>query len=344
MKSVKVNQNNLNDYSDIWVIGELNDGKIHPVTVELIGKGKELINNLTGKKLNVIIIGYGVQNSAEKLLHYGVDKVLYVEHNLLKSFNTDYYVKAITDLIEDRKPEIVMMGSTYTMKDIGPRIAARLGTGLISDCTELEIDSSDGKLIQTKVSFGGNLLSSAICPNNRPQMVTVKPGVMNKAERSEEASGKIELVIPKLSENDTRLNLILKEVLEKKQVNLDKAKIVVSGGRGLKEAAGFDLIRELAEVLNGEVGASRVPIEAGWIDSSHQVGQTGVTVKPDLYIACGISGAIQHQAGMYQSKYIVAINKDPNAPIFKICDYGIVGDLYEVIPQLIESIKEKRMF
>ena len=344
MKRRKVDQSNINDYSDIWVIGELTEGKINPVTIELMGKAQELLISLTDKKLNVIILGYGVNDSVEKLLHYGADKILYVEHSLLENFNTDYYVKAITDLIKDRKPAIVMLGVTYTAKDIGPRIAARLGTGLLSDSIDLDIDGLDGKLIQTKQSFGGNLISKSICPDKRPQMVTIKPGIFNKAERSEGIAGEIERIVPNLDENDTRIRFINKQTLQKKQVNLDKAKIVVSGGRGLREAAGFDLIRELAELLHGEVGSSRFAVDAGWIESNHQVGQTGATVKPDLYIACGISGAIQHQAGMYQSKYIAAINKDPNAPIFKICDYGIVGDLYEVIPQLIESIKKKRMF
>ncbi|WP_313343048.1 electron transfer flavoprotein subunit alpha/FixB family protein [Sedimentibacter sp.] len=341
MERAKVNQEiNLNNYNDVWVIGELIGGKIHPVTIELIGEGRKLSDSIN-KKLNVVVVGYQVKEAAEKLLNYGVDKVLYVEHELLKDFNTEGYSITISNLINERKPEIVLLGATSIGRDIGPRLAAKIGTGLTADCTKLEIDETDGKLLQTRPAFGGNLMATIICPKNRPQMSTVRPGVMAKAKQIDKITGVVEVIMPILNEEDLRVKLIDKITSVKKRVNLIEAKVVVSGGRGLKESAGFKLIQELADALGGEVGSSRAAVDAGWIESPHQVGQTGTTVRPDLYVACGISGAIQHQAGMHESEYIVAINKDPRAPIFEICDFGIVGDLYEVIPAMIEAIREK---
>jgi len=341
MGRAKVNQEmNIKQYNDIWVIGEQIDGDIHPVTVELIGEGRKLADKIH-KKLYVVIPGYQMKETAEKMLHYGVDRVLYLEHEFLKEFSTEGYAISISNLILERKPEIVLVGATSIGRDIGPRIAARIGTGLTADCTKLEIDESDGKILQTRPAFGGNLMATIVCPKNRPQMSTVRPGVMSKASYNKEKKGEIETIVPTLSEDMIRTRLIERIPAENKKVNLIDAKIVVSGGRGLKEASGFELIQELATALDGEVGSSRAAVDAGWIDSLHQVGQTGTTVRPDLYIACGISGAIQHQAGMNDAKYIVAINKDPNAPIFEVCDYGIVGDLFEVVPALLESLNEK---
>ncbi|MFA5528015.1 MAG: electron transfer flavoprotein subunit alpha/FixB family protein [Peptostreptococcales bacterium] len=341
MERTKVNtQIDLSSYKDVWVIGELIEGKIHPVTLELIGEGKKLANDIQ-KKLKVVVVGDQVKEVADKLLYYGVDKVYYLEHELLKDFNTEAYTRAISNLIKEKKPEIVLIGATSIGRDIGPRIAAQVGTGLTADCTKLDIDEKDGKLLQTRPAFGGNLMATIICPKNRPQMSTVRPGVMSKAQHLASPSGEMEVIKPDLSEADLRVKLVEKISSGKKRVNLIDAKVVVSGGRGLKEASGFELIQQLANALNGEVGSSRAAVDSGWIESSHQVGQTGTTVRPDLYVACGISGAIQHQAGMHESKYIIAINKNPHAPIFEICDYGIVGDLYEVIPAIIESIHEK---
>ncbi len=341
MERAKVNQGiNVKDYNDVWVIGELIDGKIHPVTIELIGEGRKLADKIN-KKLAVVVAGNGVKDVAEKLLRFGVDKVLYIEHELLKDFNTEGYAITMSDLIKERKPEIVLLGATSIGRDIGPRIAAKTGTGLTADCTKLEIDETDGKLMQTRPAFGGNLMATIICPNNRPQMATVRPGVMAKAEHVEKATGVVEVIAPALKERDLRVKLVEKKDSGKKRVNLIDAKVVVSGGRGLREASGFKLMQELADSLGGEVGSSRAAVDAGWIESTHQVGQTGTTVRPDLYVACGISGAIQHQAGMHESKYIIAINKDKNAPIFEICDFGIVGDLFEIIPAMIEAVKEK---
>lgn len=341
MNRRKVNQNiNLEDYNDVWVIAEQVKGEIHPVTIELIGEGKKLSTSIN-KKLIVVIAGYNIQHSVEKLQNYGPDKIYYIDDPLLEYYTTDGYKEVVSKLINEKKPEIVLIGATSIGRDLGPRLAASVGTGLTADCTKLEIDTDDGKLLQTRPAFGGNLMATIICPKNRPQMSTVRPGVMAKAKYNNEKSGKVYIIHPELNEQDIRTKLIKTENIGKKRVNLIDAKIIVSGGRGLKEKEGFDLIEKLAYALKGEVGSSRAAVDAGWIDHPHQVGQTGTTVHPDLYVACGISGAIQHQAGMQDSKYIVAINKDPKAPIFDICDYGIVGDLYDVIPNLLESIHEK---
>lgn len=338
MMRAKVNQGiNLNDYNGVWVIGEQREGKINPVTIELIGEGRKLADQL-GKELAVVIAGYEVEKEVKELLHYSVDKVYYINDPLLKDFTTDGYAISIANLIERKKPEVVLVGATSIGRDIAPRIAGKVGTGLTADCTKLEIDSTDNKLLQTRPAFGGNLMATIVCPKNRPQMSTVRPGVMAKAVRNESETGILEVVTPELTEKMIRTRLV--EILpqEKKSVNLTDARIIVSGGRGLKRAEGFELIKELADKLGAEIGASRAAVDSGWIEHSHQVGQTGTTVRPELYIACGISGAIQHLAGMSDSKYIVAINKDVKAPIFSICDYGIVGDLYEIIPEMIESL------
>ncbi|MBR8701973.1 Caffeyl-CoA reductase-Etf complex subunit CarE [Fusobacterium sp. DD29] len=341
MSRAKVNQNiDLNSYNDVWVIGEQTNGVTHPVTIELIGEGRKLADTLK-KKLMVVLTGYDIEKNAEELLHYGVDKVYYIKDELLKNFSTEGIVISIADLINEKKPEIVLVGATSIGRDIAPRLAARVGTGLTADCTKLEIDLTDNKILQTRPAFGGNLMATIICPKNRPQMSTVRPGVMEKAPFTEEIKGEVEVVKPNIKSEMIRTKFLELIKPEHKAVDFSKAKIIVSGGRGLKTADGFKLIKEFADKLGGEVGASRAAVDSGWIAQSHQVGQTGTTVRPILYIACGISGAIQHLAGMGDSKYIIAINKDPEAPIFKVCDYGIVGDLYEVIPQMIEWIEEK---
>ncbi|MGF6907450.1 electron transfer flavoprotein subunit alpha/FixB family protein [Fusobacterium sp. PH5-44] len=341
MFRAKVNRNiNLDDYNDVWVIGEHRNGNINQVTIELIGEGKKLANELK-KKLVVVMLGSNIDDIVKKLLHYGVDKVIYLKHNLLEKFSTEGYSISIAELINNKKPEIVLVGATSLGRDIAPRIAGKIGTGLTADCTKLEIDVNDKKLLQTRPAFGGNLMATIICPKNRPQMSTVRPGVMEKAIYNEKESGNIEIITPMLKSEDIRAKVIDIISAGKKMINLTDAKIIVSGGRGLKKAENFKLIEELANVLGGEVGASRAAVDAGWIEPSHQVGQTGTTVRPNVYIACGISGAIQHLAGMSESKYIIAINNDPKAPIFKICDYGIIGDLNEVIPAMIESTKRK---
>ena len=327
----------INQYKDIWVFAEQRQGKITPVVIELLGEGRKLADT-KGIKLNAILLGKDVNGLAEELIAYGAETVYVADDPLLENFTTDGYTKVIVDAVNEIKPEIVLIGATNIGRDLAPRIASRLNTGLTADCTKLEIDPEDGKSKQTRPAFGGNIMATIICPDARPQMSTVRPGVMDKAVRNDDNKGNIVPLKYDIKESDIRTKIIeiVKHAVEK--VSLTDANIIVSGGLGLQNADGFKLIEELADKLGGVVGSSRAAVDAGWIDKSHQVGQTGTTVKPNLYIACGISGAIQHLAGMKESSIIVAINKDPDAPIFSVADYGIVGDLYKVIPEIISEI------
>mgnify|MGYP000903752359 FL=1 len=327
----------INQYKDIWVFAEQRQGKITPVVIELLGEGRKLADT-KGIKLNAILLGKDVNGLAEELIAYGAETVYVADDPLLENFTTDGYTKVIVDAVNEIKPEIVLIGATNIGRDLAPRIASRLNTGLTADCTKLEIDPEDGKIKQTRPAFGGNIMATIICPDARPQMSTVRPGVMDKAVRDDDNKGNIVPLKYDIKESDIRTKIIeiVKHAVEK--VSLTDANIIVSGGLGLQNADGFKLIEELADKLGGVVGSSRAAVDAGWIDKSHQVGQTGTTVKPNLYIACGISGAIQHLAGMKESSIIVAINKDPDAPIFSVADYGIVGDLYKVIPEIISEI------
>ena len=327
----------INQYKDIWVFAEQRQGKITPVVIELLGEGRKLADT-KGIKLNAILLGKDVNGLAEELIAYGAETVYVADDPLLENFTTDGYTKVIVDAVNEIKPEIVLIGATNIGRDLAPRIASRLNTGLTADCTKLEIDPEDGKIKQTRPAFGGNIMATIICPDARPQMSTVRPGVMDKAVRNDDNKGNIVPLKYDIKESDIRTKIIeiVNQAVEK--VSLTDANIIVSGGLGLQNADGFKLIEELADKLGGVVGSSRAAVDAGWIDKSHQVGQTGTTVKPNLYIACGISGAIQHLAGMKESSIIVAINKDPDAPIFSVADYGIVGDLYKVIPEIISEI------
>ena len=327
----------INQYKDIWVFAEQRQGKITPVVIELLGEGRKLADT-KGIKLNAILLGKDVNGLAEELIAYGAETVYVADDPLLENFTTDGYTKVIVDAVNEIKPEIVLIGATNIGRDLAPRIASRLNTGLTADCTKLEIDPEDGKIKQTRPAFGGNIMATIICPDARPQMSTVRPGVMDKAVRNDDNKGNIVPLKYDIKESDIRTKIIeiVKHAVEK--VSLTDANIIVSGGLGLQNADGFKLIEELADKLGGVVGSSRAAVDAGWIDKSHQVGQTGTTVKPNLYIACGVSGAIQHLAGMKESSIIVAINKDPDAPIFSVADYGIVGDLYKVIPEIISEI------
>ncbi|MEQ2128623.1 electron transfer flavoprotein subunit alpha/FixB family protein [Caldanaerobacter subterraneus KAk] len=330
----------MSEYKDIWVFVEQREQKLMNVSLEILGEARRLADKKDVKAC-AVLVGYEVKGLAEELIKYGADVVYVIDHPLLKNYTTDAYTKVICDLANSLKPEVILYGATYIGRDLAPRIAARMQTGLTADCTALDIDEN-GLLLQIRPAFGGNLIATIICPERRPQMATVRPGVMKKALMDEGRRGEVIEIKPVIEEKDIRTEIIsiIKEARQK--VNLEEADIIVSGGRGVGGPEGFKLIEELAEVLGGVVGASRAAVEAGWISSDHQVGQTGKTVRPKLYIACGISGAIQHIAGMGGAKTIVAINKNPDAPIFKIADYGIVGDLFKVIPALIEEIKEAK--
>ncbi|MDR7856849.1 electron transfer flavoprotein subunit alpha [Tissierella sp.] len=324
-------------YRGVWVFAEQRDGNLLNVAIELIGEGRKIANALD-TELTAVLLGKDVDNLAEKLVKYGADNVLYADHELLNVYTTEGYTKVIYDLVKDKKPEIMLIGATNIGRDLGPRISARVHTGLTADCTKLDVDLENRRLMQTRPAFGGNLMATIVCPDHRPQMSTVRPGVMEKAKYDEKRNGNIVKFTPELSSGDIRAKVVDVVKGGKAEVQLEESKIIVSGGRGLGNTEGFKLIEALANKLGGVVGASRATVDAGWIDHGHQVGQTGKTVRPSLYIACGISGAIQHLAGMQESKVIVAINKDADAPIFKIADYGIVGDVYEVLPALIEAL------
>lgn len=349
----------LSAYKDIWVFAEQRDGKLMNVALELIGEGKRLANEISDEtKLCAVVVGDGVAHLADECYAYGADEVILIQDPLLKNYTTDGYAKVITDAINEFKPEIVLYGATHIGRDLAPRIAARCNTGLTADCTRLDVrvssyieyakknttldtstldpnDPSTG-IKQTRPAFGGNLMATIICPKTRPQMSTVRPGVMQKREPVEGAKGELVEYKPTIAASDIRTEIVEIVKSTKELVSLTDAEIICSGGRGLGNEDGFKLIKEFADKVGGVVGASRAAVDAGWIDHSHQVGQTGTTVKPKIYFACGISGAIQHLAGMQTSDFIVAINKDADAPIFEVADFGIVGDLYKIVPLIIE--------
>lgn len=328
---------NIEEYKDVWVFAEQRQGKIMPVVIELLGEGKKLAKEL-GVNLCAILLGSNVLDLAQELIEYGADKVYLANDEKLFNYTTDGYTTVITEAIKKYKPEIFLLGATHIGRDLGPRISSRLDTGLTADCTKLEIDPNDKKILQTRPAFGGNIMATIICPNTRPQMSTVRPGVMDKAIKNLQNIGLIEELTVNLSSNEIRTRVIKTVKNKKELVSLSDANIIVSGGLGVGSKEGFMLLENLAQKLDGVVGASRAAVDAGWIDHSHQVGQTGTTTKPNLYIACGISGAIQHIAGMQESDFIIAINKNSTAPIFNVADIGIVGDVHEILPLLTEQL------
>ena len=324
-------------YHNVWVFAEQRDGALMGVAVELLGEGRKLADEI-GCKLCAVLCGDKVDNLVDELYEYGADVVYYANSPELVTYNTDAYTKVIYEAIVKHKPEIVLLGATHIGRDLGPCLAVHCGTGLTADCTKLEIDPEDKKLMQTRPAFGGNLMATILCPKHRPQMSTVRPGVMEKAVRDDSRTGEVVQLTPSFAQGDIRQKVleIVKNVTE--TVSLTDADVIVAGGAGLGSPEGFELLKKLAERLGGTIAASRAAVDAGWIDHAYQVGQTGTTVKPKLYIACGISGAIQHLAGMQRSGMIVAINKDEDAPIFEVADYGIAGDLYQVIPAILDAL------
>jgi len=325
------------EYRGVWVFAEQRDGEIQDVVYELLSKGRELADKL-GQELAAVLLGSGIKESAAALFAWGADKVYVVDAPGLKEYNTDIYTDVFAHLVEKYRPEIVIAGATSIGRAFIPRVAVRVKTGLTADCTGLEIDDEKKILLQTRPAFGGNIMATITCPDHRPQMATVRHKVLKKVTPDPSRSGQI--VEEKWEVGDVRTRVV--EVLHEmqNQVNLAEADIIVSGGRGLGKPENFKIIEELARELGGAVGASRAAVDAGWIPAYHQVGQTGKTVCPKLYIACGISGAIQHLAGMSSSDTIVAINKDPDAPIFSVADYAIVGDLFEVVPAITKMLRE----
>lgn len=325
-------------YQDVWVFAEQRESKVMPVVYELLGEGRKLADQRQSK-LCALLCGYQMSHQIEDLIAHGADVVYVADHEELRTYTTDGYSKVFHEAIKKYKPEIVLLGATHIGRDLGPSIAVKSSTGLTADCTSLEIDPEDGKLRQTRPAFGGNLMATIICPDTRPQMSTVRPGVMDKALFDPEHKGEVVRLDVAFQPDEIRTKVLKTVKSLAKQVSLSDADIIVAGGMGIGNKEGFKLLEELAEKLGGTVAASRACVDAGWIEHQYQVGQTGTTVKPTLYFAFGISGAIQHIAGMKDSDYIIAVNKNQDAPIFEVADYGIVGDLYQVIPGLIDEIE-----
>ena len=327
--------------SGVWVFAELRRGRLAGVARELVAKGR-LLADARGARLTALVFGSDVGAAARELVALGADRVLGAEHPALELFHDDAYVDACLALIGEERPEIMLCGGTVLGRAFFPRVAARLGTGLTADCTSLEIDGESGILLQTRPAYGGNLLATIACPDRRPQMATVRPKVFPAGAADPARAGEI-LVRREWGESlrpRTKVLELLEEVVQ--SVSIADADVIVAGGRGMGSAENFGLLEQLARALGGAVAASRAPVDAGWVPYARQVGQTGKTVCPKLYIACGISGAIQHKVGMQGSGTIVAINKDPNAPIFDFSDIGVVGDVHQIVPKLTELVRAHR--
>ncbi|HOH79510.1 MAG TPA: electron transfer flavoprotein subunit alpha [Candidatus Cloacimonadota bacterium] len=329
------------DYQGIWVFAEQREGILAPVTLELLGKGRELSDEM-GTELSAVLLGSDIEALTSELIAFGADQVIVVDDPELRHFRDERYTKALSELAIKYKPAVILAGATVTGRSFIPRVAIELRTGLTADCTGLEYDAENANLLQTRPAFGGNIMATIVTANHRPQMATVRHKVMNPIARDESRSGIVirEQIVFDFDEEESVWLGFEKE--KTTLVNITEANLIVSGGRGIKEAKNFALVEELAEALDGAVGASRAAVDAEWIAYAHQVGQTGKTVKPNIYIAVGISGAIQHLAGMSSADYVIAINKDPDAPIFKAADLGIVGDLFEILPKLTKRVKELR--
>ena len=343
---------NLEEYKGVFVFAQQVDNKLNGIALELVGKGKDLAKDL-GTEVPAVLIGSDVMSLTKELAEYGADRIIVVDDPELKEYRTEPYAHALAEVIKKYKPEIMLVGATAIGRDLGPRVSARIHTGLTADCTQLEIgdfpinpipgrEQLHNQLLMTRPAFGGNTIATIACPNFRPQMATVRPGVMQKAERVEGAQAVIEEFNPGFVPNNKYVEIldIVKAVSDVEDI-MD-AKILVSGGRGVGSAENFKLLDDLAEALGGTVSCSRAVVDAGWKSKDLQVGQTGKTVRPHVYFAIGISGAIQHLAGMEESDIIIAINKDETAPIFDVADYGIVGDLNKILPALTEKIKEAK--
>lgn len=323
-------------WKDIAVYVDHINGDIHPVTYELIGKANELANKI-GHKVTCVFMGYDIRSKAHELLHYGVDEVFVYDYRQLNHFKIDAYTSVFEDFINNTRPAAILVGATSVGRQLAPRVAARFRTGLTADCTILDIQD-DSDLVQIRPAFGGNIMAQILTPNARPQMATVRYKVMNAPERSENAAGKITPCT--ISEEKLASRIKVLDVVSKpKEKLIENADVLVVAGRGVKTEKDLELIRELAGLLNGEIACTRPLIEAGWFDAKQQIGLSGRTVRPRLIITCGVSGAVQFTAGMNNSDYIFAINRDEKAPIFKIAHYGIVGDLYDILLKLIEKIK-----
>lgn len=335
------------EYKGVFVFAEQRDRKVQKVAIELIGKGKELAKELQ-TTVTAVLLGTDMEDEAKRLCYCGADNVIYVNDEMLDVYMTEPYVYALNKIVMDKKPDIMLFGATAIGRDLAPRVSARVHTGLTADCTGLTIEPDSDEpeklnLMMTRPAFGGNIMATIACPNHRPQMATVRPGVMQSAKYSEENPVNVEeykINIPKECKN---VEILEVTKIIQQRMNIEDAKILVSGGRGMHGSENYAVLEELADLLGGTISASRAAVDAGWVPKDRQVGQTGKTVRPNLYIACGISGAIQHLAGMEESEFIIAINKDETAPIFDVADVGIVGDIFKVVPLLIEELKKEKI-
>ncbi len=344
--------NNLEAYKGVFVFAQQVDNVISNIAFELIGKGKELAKDL-GVEVTAVLVGSDVKGLADQLAEYGADKVIVVDDPELKEYRTEPYTHAIASVIEEFKPEIFLIGATAIGRDLGPRVCARIHTGLTADCTKLDIgdfpmnpvpgrETKHNQLLMTRPAFGGNTIATIACPDFRPQMATVRPGVMQKAPKEAGKKAVVTEFNPGFTKNNKYVDILEVVKAVSNTVDIMDAKILVSGGRGVGSPENFKILDELAEAIGGTVSCSRAVVDAGWKPKDLQVGQTGKTVRPNVYFAIGISGAIQHLAGMEESDIIVAINKDESAPIFDVADYGVVGDLNKIVPMLTEKIKEAK--
>ena len=344
--------NNLEAYKGVFVFAQQVDNVISNIAFELIGKGKELAKDL-GVEVTAVLVGSDVKGLADQLAEYGADKVIVVDDPELKEYRTEPYTHAIASVIEEFKPEIFLIGATAIGRDLGPRVCARIHTGLTADCTKLDIgdfpmnpvpgrETKHNQLLMTRPAFGGNTIATIACPDFRPQMATVRPGVMQKAPKEAGKKAVVTEFNPGFTKNNKYVDILEVVKAVSNTVDIMDAKILVSGGRGVGSPENFKILDDLAEAIGGTVSCSRAVVDAGWKPKDLQVGQTGKTVRPNVYFAIGISGAIQHLAGMEESDIIVAINKDASAPIFDVADYGVVGDLNKIVPMLTEKIKEAK--
>jgi electron transfer flavoprotein alpha subunit len=334
----------LNDtkrYGDIWVYAEHRDGKPARVSLELLGTGRTLAKKL-GVSVSAILVGYKVSELAEELSFWGADTVIVADDPYARDYRTEVYTRIIADQATKRRPEVFLLGATSIGRDLAPRIAARLNTGCTADCTDLHIDEETGVLVAAKPYFGRNLMADIICPAQRPQMVTVRPGVMELPDRESDRKGELIHVDVELREEDARVTVLEDIRSSPEGLPLEEADKVVVAGMGVGGREGFELVKELADLLGARLGATSLPVDEGWISEDHKIGQTGKTIRPKLYVGCGVSGAIQHSAGMINSGLIVAVNTDPKAEIFQFADYGIIGDVNTIIPALITRLKAER--
>ncbi|MEG0307749.1 MAG: electron transfer flavoprotein subunit alpha/FixB family protein [Clostridium sp.] len=331
---------NITDYKGVWVFAEQRDGELQKVALELLGKGREIADRL-GVELTALLLGHkNIEEMTKELGAFGADRVLVCDHEALTHYTTDGYTKVIAEVVNVEKPEILFVGASFVGRDLGPRVAGRLSTGLTADCTQLEIDETNNNLLMTRPAFGGNLMATIVCGDHRPQMSTVRPGVFEKLAKDTARSFKVEKFNVELAASDIRTETI--EVVKslKEMVDITEANIIVSGGRGVGSAENFELLKNLADEMGGTVAGSRAAVDNGWVEKAVQVGQTGKTVRPTIYIACGISGAIQHLAGMQESSFIIAINKDGDCPIMKTADVALVGDFAKILPEIAAQYKE----